>query len=73
MEILLCVGFCLIVGIALIRVLKLGEKPAGTFVIDFSDPTKDVCRLELDVSLSEIYSKKRILLNIKTYEDNSPN
>lgn len=42
------------------------KKPSGSFVIDFSDPMKDVCRLELDESIDRIYEKKRIVLNIKT-------
>lgn len=42
------------------------KKPSGTFVIDFSDPLKDVCRLELDEELDSIYTKKKILLNVKT-------
>lgn len=44
------------------------KKPSGTFIIDFSDPTKDVCRLELDEDINDIYTKKRILLKIKTFE-----
>ena len=42
------------------------KKPSGSFVIDFSDPMKDVCRLELDESIDSIYEKKRVVLNIKT-------
>lgn len=41
------------------------KKPSGTFVMDFSDPTKDVCRIELDEDINVIYSKKHILLKIK--------
>ena len=41
------------------------KKPSGTFVIDFRDPEKDVCRLELDESIDEIYTKKQIILKIK--------
>lgn len=47
------------------------RKSSGTFIIDFSDPIKDVCKLELDEDLNSIYQKKQIVLNIKTYEDNS--
>lgn len=47
-------------------------KPSGTFVIDLSDPMKDVCRFEMDESLDSIYSKKYIVLNVKTYADLSP-
>lgn len=52
---------------------KNSTKPSGTFVIDFSDPTKDVCRLELDESLNTIYTKKQMILTIKTYGENSLN
>lgn len=40
------------------------RKPSGTFVIDLSDPMKDVCRLELDESLDTISMRKRITLNV---------
>ena len=49
-----------------------GNKPSGTFVIDVSDPMKDVCRFEMDESLDSIYSKKQIILNVKTFGDFSP-
>ena len=48
-------------------VIKIDNKPSGTFVIDVSDPMKDVCRFEMDESLDSIYSKKRIVLNVRTY------
>lgn len=44
-------------------------KPSGSFVIDFSDPMKDVCRLELDESLDSVYTKKEIVLTVKTFND----
>lgn len=52
---------------------KKPDKPSGTFVIDFSDPLKDICRLELDTDLNELYSKKQMILNIKTYGEDSLN
>lgn len=52
---------------------KRRDKPSGTFVIDLTDPTKDVCNLELSENLNDIYMKKQIILNIKIYEDNSLN
>lgn len=45
------------------------EKPSGTFVIDLSDPMKDVCRLELDDDINSIYEKKHIKLRVRTYGD----
>ena len=52
--------------------VKNATKPSGTFVIDLSDPMKDVCRFEMDDSLDAIYSKKRIVLKVKTYAEFSP-
>lgn len=42
------------------------RKPSGSFILDFSDPMKDICRLDLEESLDDIYKKKRIILRIKT-------
>lgn len=44
------------------------KKPSGTFIIDFRDPEKDVCRLELDESIDDIYLKKEISLRVKTFD-----
>lgn len=44
------------------------KKSAGTFVIDFSDPMKDICRLELDEDINTLYSKKYISLKVKVFE-----
>lgn len=43
-------------------------KASGTFFIDFSDPLKDICRLELDEDINDIWNKKQIILNVKTRE-----
>lgn len=43
------------------------KKPSGTFIIDFSDPDKDVFRLD-SLDLNDIYKKKRILLKVETHE-----
>lgn len=47
-------------------ILSKRRKLSGTFVIDLSDPMKDICRLELHESLESIYKKKQIILNIET-------
>lgn len=39
---------------------------SGSFVIDLSDPMKDICRLELEEDLDSIYSKQHISLLVKT-------
>lgn len=46
-------------------------KPSGTFVIDLSDPMKDICRFEMEESLESIYAKNRMVLNVKTYGEDS--
>ena len=48
---------------------KRDNKPSGTFVMDLTDPMKDVCTVELDECLESIYSKNQITLNVKTYGD----
>lgn len=40
--------------------------PSGTFIIDLTDPMKDVCRLDLSEDLNFIYSKSQIVLDVKT-------
>ena len=39
-------------------------------MIDFSDPMKDVCRLELDGGPLEAYGKKYITLRVVSIGDN---
>lgn len=48
---------------------KKSKKVSGSFIMDFTDPMKDICRLELEESLDSIYSKKRISLNVITHEN----
>lgn len=62
----------ILVGGLLYYVFCERKRPSGTFVIDLSDPVKDVCKLELDENLDSIYSKKHIVLNVKTYAEQSP-
>lgn len=57
----------IIVGLLLHFVFGERKKPSGTFFIDFTDPDKDVCRLELSENLNDIYTKKRITLNVKIF------
>lgn len=63
----------IVAGIILHCMFGKRKKPSGTFVIDLTDPTKDVCRIELDDSLNDIYSKRQMILNVKVYEDHSLN
>lgn len=59
------------VGALLYYVFGKRNKTSGTFVIDFTDPMKDVCRFELEESLNTIYSKKQVTFNVKVYEEDS--
>ena len=61
----------IVVGALLYYVFGERKKASGTFVIDLRDPEKDVCRMEMDESLNDIYEKKRIVLNVRVYEDDS--
>lgn len=63
----------ILVGALLYYVFGERKKASGTFVIDLRDPEKDVCRMEMDESLNDIYEKKRIVLNVRVYEDDSLN
>lgn len=49
------------------------KKSSGVFTIDLSDPMNDeICGLTMHEGLNEIASKKRILLDVKTYFEHSP-
>ena len=61
------------VGALMYYVFGERKKPSGTFVIDLRDPEKDVCRMEMDESLNDIYEKKQIRLNVRVYEEDSLN
>lgn len=60
----------LIVGFAAGFIFAKTRKPktSGTFVMDFSDPIKDVCRLELAEDLNVLYQKKYMTLTIETHD-----
>lgn len=62
----------IVVGLLLYYVFGSRKKPSGTFVMDLTSPEKEVCRLEMDDSLNDIYFKKQIILNVRVYEDDSP-
>lgn len=63
----------IIVGGLIVWLLTKRTKPSGTFVIDVSNPDKDLCTLELDENLNIIYSKKQIILRVKVFGENSLN
>ena len=68
MEVILFLGG-LFIGVGLTILFRKKQKPSGSFVIDFRDPLKDVCTLELEEDLNSIYAKELIILTIKTYGD----
>lgn len=53
------------VGALLYYVFGARRKYSGTFIIDFTDPDKDVCRLELNEHVDYICSKKFITFKVK--------
>ena len=68
---LLFMGIGIVIGGLLYYVLFDRDKAAGTFILDMTDPTKDICKLDLTESLNTVYSRKYIWLRVKVYEDNS--
>lgn len=63
----------IVVGAILCYVFVERKKPSGRFVIDLTDPTKDICTLEMYENLNSIYFKKQIMLNVKVIEDETLN
>lgn len=45
--------------------------PSGTFVMDFSNPDEEFCKLVMDEDLNSIYTKKEIILRIEAKDFNS--
>ena len=74
MKYLIFIALGIIIGCIFMTIIaSRHNKPSGAFVIDLSDPMKDVCTIELGESIDSIYSKKRIILDVRTYGDISPN
>ena len=48
---------------------KAKPKDAGRFVINRSDPTKDLCMLELDIDIDEIEAAGVISLDVVTIDE----
>lgn len=47
------------------------KKPSGSFTIDLRDSAKDVCTLNLYEDINDIYRKKYIIVQVKTFEEDS--
>jgi hypothetical protein len=74
MEYLFMLGLGIFMGVTIHYIITVvnHDNPSGSFVIDLSDPMKDVCTLELDENLNDVYTKKQIILNVKKIEEISP-
>jgi hypothetical protein len=71
------IEFVIGIGVGLLIYYVFGARRTydGAYVIDFSDPMKDVCRLELDGGPLEAYGKKYITLRVVSIGEDadSPN
>lgn len=47
--------------------------PSGTFIMDFSNPDEEFCKLVMDEDLNSIYTKKEIILRIDAKDFDSQN
>lgn len=63
------VGF--IVGVIFMYLYHKQKKPSGTFVMDFSNPDEEFCKLVMDEDLDSIYTKKEIILRVDAKDFNS--
>lgn len=63
----------IVVGAILCYVFVERKKPSGRFIIDLTNPEKDVCTMEMYENLNSIYSKKQIVLTVKVLEDDTLN
>lgn len=61
----LCIVSIVVVLLPILFHLILKPKRAGTFVINTSNPDKDVYSLNFDIPLGEIPKKKRIVFDVK--------
>ena len=60
------------VGGLLYYIFAERKKPSGCFTIDLRDEAEDVCTLNLYEDINDIYRMKRMMLEIRTYNDDSP-
>lgn len=59
------------VGALLYYVFADRKKSSGVFVIDLTEDAEQPIQLKMDEGLNAIYSKKRIMLDVKVLEDDS--
>ena len=53
-----------ICGVGAYLITHKPAKPSGTFIMDFSNPDEEFCKLVMDEDLNSIYTKKQIVLRI---------
>lgn len=58
-------------AILFVHIYNNMRKPSGTFIMDFSNPEEEFCKLVMDEDLNSIYTKKSIILRIdaKDFDD----
>lgn len=61
----------LIVGVVIMHFYRRPPQPSGTFVMDFSNPDEEFCKLVMDEDLNSIYTKKSIILRVDAKDFNS--
>lgn len=63
------VGICIgmIASTLIFMIFLKSKKKSGTFIIDFTDPMKDVCRLELEEDINDLCKKKQIILKVISF------
>ena len=68
--------FGIVIGVLLCSIFVMINKTpkvSGSFIFDLTDPESESIRLEWNESISEIYAKKFVTLEIIVHEDNSQN
>lgn len=59
----------ILVGAFLYWVFAERKSASGSFIINMTDPMDETFKLEMYDSIGEIYSKKKIFLNVKIHDD----
>jgi hypothetical protein len=73
MELIIGILGGAVAGALLVYILLSRKKPSGRFIMDFTNPAKDIFTVDLDDSFDDIYYKKHIVLEVQIFEDNSQN
>ena len=60
-------------AVLFVYIYRKTRKPSGTFVMDFSNPEEEFCKLVMDEDLNSIYMKKEIMLRVDAKDFDSQN